>query len=207
MRRMILLALGLLAATGSHAGQTVIYRCTSADGALSLQSMPCPAGSRTEVRRLDADYAPPLLALPSPVPAVTTPAPVDPEPAVPAPAVAVPAQRPVLPLPALHHCQPRSGAAYYTDRLEDSVRCLPMRVTGLDGNPDTGAGQACEVQRDRCESVPEANACRAWGDYLSQSRERYASAPSRSSSETDVTSAQIAALLAASRCALAPQNP
>lgn len=206
MRGLILLGLGLLAAS-AHAGDTVIYRCTGSDGGVALQSMPCPAGSRSEVRRLSADYAPPVLNLPAPTPVpAASPTPVAaPEPA---PAPAAPALRAFLPLPALHHCQPRSGAAYYTDRLEDTVRCLPMRVTGLDGNPATGAGEACEVQRDRCQGVPEADACSAWGEYLSQSRERFANAPSRSSSETDTQSAQIAALLAASHCAGSPaQKP
>lgn len=198
--------LALLCCGSAAAGDTVIYRCTSSDGALALQSMPCPAGSRSEVRRLSADYAPPALNLPAPmpVPAIRSP----PAPA-PEPAPTAPAPRAVLPLPALHHCQPRSGPAYYTDRLEETIRCLPLRVTGLDGNPGSAAGDACEVQRDRCQSVPEADACHAWGVYLGQSRERFAGAPSRSSNQTDTASAQIAALLAASACAMAAgdQNP
>ena len=202
MQPLTLLLCALLLAGSTRAGETVIYRCTAADGSLSLQSMPCSAGQKSEIRRLSADYAPPVLP---PSPAATSPAPAPPAAAA-APATAEPTAP--LTLPTLHHCQPRSGAAYYTDRLEETVRCVPMRVTGLDGNPDTGAGQACEVQRDRCQSVPEANACLAWGDYLSQSRERYANAPSRSSSETDTQSAQIAALLARSACAqVRDQNP
>ena len=202
MQPLTLLLCALLLASSARAGETVIYRCTAADGSLSLQSMPCSADQKSEIRRLSADYAPPVLP---PSPAATSPAPAPPAAAA-APATAEPTAP--LTLPTLHHCQPRSGAAYYTDRLEETVRCVPMRVTGLDGNPDTGAGQACEVQRDRCQSVPEANACLAWGDYLSQSRERYANAPSRSSSETDTQSAQIAALLARSACAqVRDQNP
>ena len=202
MQPLTLLLCALLLAGSARAGETVIYRCTAADGSLSLQSMPCSADQKSEIRRLSADYAPPVLP---PSPAATSPAPAPPAAAA-APATAEPTAP--LTLPTLHHCQPRSGAAYYTDRLEETVRCVPMRVTGLDGNPDTGAGQACEVQRDRCQSVPEANACLAWGDYLSQSRERYANAPSRSSSETDTQSAQIAALLARSACAqVRDQNP
>lgn len=208
MQPLTLLLCGLLLAGSARAGETVIYRCTAADGSLSLQSMPCVAGQKSEIRRLSADYAPPVLPLPPaavPVPAAEA-APA----AVPAPAAGQVAAEPParLALPILHHCQPRSGAAYYTDRLEETVRCVPMRVTGLDGNPDTGAGQACEVQRDRCQNVPEADACSAWADYLAQSRQRFASAPSRSSSEADSQSAQIAALLAASHCAGGPaQKP
>ena len=206
MRPLTLLLCGLLLIGSARADETVIYRCTAADGSLSLQSMPCAAGQKSEVRRLSADYAPPSVQLPpasAPVPAPEAlPA------AVPAAAMQAPVDPPAhMALPILHHCQPRSGAAYYTDRLEETVRCVPMRVTGLDGNPDTGAGQACEVQRDRCQSVPEADACTAWADYLAQSRERFADAPSRSSAATDTQSAQIAALLARSACAQSTQNP
>lgn len=209
MQPLTLLLCTLLLAGSARAGETVIYRCTAADGRLSLQSMPCAAGQKSEIRRLSADYAPPVVP---PSPAATSPAPVaqTAAPATPAAAAAPATAEPTPPLalPTLHHCQPRSGAAYYTDRLEETVRCIPMRVTGLDGNPDTGAGQACEVQRDRCQSVPQADACSAWADYLVQSRQRFASAPSRSSSETDTQSAQIAALLARSACAqVRDQNP
>lgn len=206
MRAVSLALAGLLWSGSAGAGETVIYRCTAADGSIALQSMPCPAGSRSEVRRLSADYAPPALSLPpSPLPEpAPTPSPATPEhTAAPAASSTASGRAKPLPLPVLHHCQPRSGTAYYTDRLEETVRCVPLRVTGLDGNPATAAGQACEVQRDRCQSVAEADACHAWGLYLKQSQERFASAPSRSSSKADTQSAQIAALLAGSHCSQA----
>ena len=206
MRAVSLALAGLLWTGSAGAGETVIYRCTAADGSVALQSMPCPAGSRSEVRRLSADYAPPALSLPpSPLPEpAPTPSPATPEhTAAPAASSTASGRAKPLPLPVLHHCQPRSGTAYYTDRLEETVRCVPLRVTGLDGNPATAAGQACEVQRDRCQSVAEADACHAWGLYLKQSQERFASAPSRSSSKADTQSAQIAALLAGSHCSQA----
>lgn len=209
---MLAAGLALLPAPADAQAQTVIHRCTSTDGAVSLQSMPCPAGSQSQVRRLSADYAPP------PVPAYTSPARTSDAPpaASQAPAAAsdVPAaaqaavDRPVRPLPLLHQCRPRQGAAYYTDDLARSVRCLPLRVTGLDGNPATGAGQACEVQRDVCQPVDEEATCQAWADYLAQSRQAFATAPSRSSAATDTDSAQIALLIAGSACAgPATQNP
>ena len=206
--RAVSLALASLLWTGSAgAGETVIYRCTAGDGAVALQSMPCPAGSHSQVRRLSADYAPPALSLPPAAPAqpatAATTASAPETPAAPAASSSASRRAKPLPLPVLHHCQPRSGTAYYTDRLEETVRCVPMRVTGLDGNPATAAGQACEVQRDRCQSVPEADACHAWGLYLKQSQQRFASAPSRSSNQADTQSGQIAALLAGSHCSQA----
>lgn len=207
MRAVSLALAGLLWSGSAGAGETVIYRCTAADGSVALQSMPCPAGSRSEVRRLSADYAPPARSLPPSPLLQPAPSPAAPEhtaaPAAPAASSTASGRAKPLPLPALHHCQPRSGTAYYTDRLEETVRCVPLRVTGLDGNPATAAGQACEVQRDRCQSVAEADACHAWGLYLKQSQERFASAPSHSSSKADTQSAQIAALLAGSHCSQA----
>jgi hypothetical protein len=180
--------LGLLYAFSAPlAAQTVIYRCSGADGSLALQSMPCPKGSSQQVRTLSDDYAT------APVmPAADTPQAADTHlaPAAGSVVTAPPTQRPrtAVPLPALHHCRPRHGEAYFTDRLEDTVRCVPMRVSGLDGNPATGAGQVCS----------------GWNDYLVQSRQRWDSAPSRSSSERDTASTQIAAVLAASECAAQP---
>lgn len=215
MQRMSLLvllgcSLAWPAAGAATPAETVIHRCTAADGAVSLQSMPCPAGSQSQVRRLSADYAPPPVpAYVSPTPAIAAPPAASQAPAAPSPlqvesSTAVPQRR----LPLLHQCQPRQGAAYYTDDLARSVRCLPLRVTGLDGNPATGAGQACEVQRDACQPVAEEATCQAWSDYLAQSREAFANAPSRSSSARDTDSAQIALLIAGSACAgPAAQNP
>ncbi|MGN0864476.1 MAG: hypothetical protein ACI4N1_14310, partial [Stenotrophomonas koreensis] len=136
---------GLLWTGSAGAGETVIYRCTAADGSIALQSMPCPASSHSQVRRLSADYAPPALSLPPAAPAqpATTPSTAS-APETPAASSTASGRAKPLPLPALHHCQPRSGTAYYTDRLEETVRCVPLRVTGLDGNPATAAGQACE---------------------------------------------------------------
>ena len=194
--RCLVLALILALPCTALADETVIYRCTGADGSLSLQSMPCPKGSQQQVRRLSADYAPPPLVFP-----------VDNEPVRPSQEPLVERTTPAatetaspIALPALHRCQPRRGPAYLTDDLADSVRCLPLQVTGLDGNPATGAGEACEVQRDACAVVAATDTCPAWQDYLAQSRQRYADAPMRDNQASDVRSAQIAALLAASAC-------
>jgi hypothetical protein len=44
----------LLAAPAAHADEVVIYRCTDAAGALTVQNMPCPKGSRQQVKRMPA---------------------------------------------------------------------------------------------------------------------------------------------------------
>ena len=43
---------------------------------------------------------------------------------------------------------------------------MPLQATGLDGNPDTGAGTACEMVRDACERIPDDRLCEAWQQRL-----------------------------------------
>lgn len=190
----------LLALSAPTVPETVIYRCTGTDGSLALQSMPCPAGSKQQIRRISADYAPPQGTSSA---SMTTP----PEPH--AAPDNIPPRHAVRPLPLLHHCQSRRGAAYWTDNLEESIRCLPLSVHGLDGNPATGAGEACEIQRDQCEPVEAASACAGWQAFLEQSRQQFANRRLHDTQQEDRRSDGIAAVLTASACAdaLTPQKP
>ena len=54
-----------------------------------------------------------------------------------------------------------------------SPRCLPLRTVGLDGNPATGAGQACEVVRDTCARVADGAACEAWRRHAREAESRW----------------------------------
>ncbi|MGN7832563.1 DUF4124 domain-containing protein [Pseudoxanthomonas sp. 22568] len=158
----------LLAAPAAHADEVVIYRCTDAAGALTVQNMPCPKGSRQQVKRM------PALATVPMAPAASTPAAAPPatpaaapEPAVPAAATAPAESTPVataahLPPPNLFRCTTRDGGGYLTEDSEPASRCEPLQTIGLDGNPQGGAGQACEVVRDTCARVPDEGLCEAW---------------------------------------------
>lgn len=52
----LLILLGLLAGTPDalHAEEVVLFRCTDADGGLTVQSSPCPAGSTQRIQRFAA---------------------------------------------------------------------------------------------------------------------------------------------------------
>ena len=165
--RQLLLAtfLGAAIAPASRAGNVVIYRCTDASGALTLQNAPCPKGMKQEQRTLQGvntvpmapanSASPPTTAQTRPA-APTRPATQEPAPAVPA------ADAPRLPPPVLFQCTTYDKDTYVTEDSEPASRCVALRTTGLDGNPQGGAGQACEVVRDTCARVADGALCDAW---------------------------------------------
>lgn len=166
MKSVLICALLLLPAP-LLAAEIVFYRCTDASGALTVQNMPCPKGMQQSKKVMQAvdtpptPPAPPVAALPQLMPAAdnvtlsTAAAGAAPTPA------AVAARQPV-PLPALFQCRTREGDSYLSETGEPPSRCIAMRVTGLDGNPGTGAGEACEVVRDTCTPVAPALLCESW---------------------------------------------
>ena len=93
-RRLLLATfLGAAIAPASRAGDVVIYRCTDASGALTLQNAPCPKGMKQEQRTLQGvntvpmapanSASPPTTAQTRPA-APTRPATQEPAPAAPA---------------------------------------------------------------------------------------------------------------------------
>jgi len=171
--RLLSALLAWSAVAAAQAAEVVIYRCTDAGGALTLQNTPCPKGMKQEQRAMQgvntvpmapAATTPATATAPSPTAATTTPAaaagtaaPVS----GPEPASAVPDAR-RLPPPVLFQCTTYDKGRYVTEDDEPASRCMPLRTTGLDGNPQAGAGQACEVVRDTCARVPDGALCEAW---------------------------------------------
>ena len=78
-----------------------------------------------------------------------------------------------LPPPPIFRCTVYDGDSYLSEDEEAPPRCLPLRTVGLDGNPATGAGMACEVVRDRCARVPDGEACQAWRQQARQAQSRW----------------------------------
>ena len=204
---LLLTACFLLSAASPVAAQeTVFYKCTDAQGNVTVQNgTPCGAGMKQEIRRVGA--------LPTvPVPARRAP---EPEPAPPPPAygefvlVAGPnmARHPApeaaeLPLPpALFQCTTWDGNTYFGETATPDPRCAPLQVVGIDGRPDPGLGAACEVKHDDCAAVPEAQLCASWYRRLDEAefKLRYADDGSRRARQAafDV----VAAKIKASRCA------
>lgn len=163
-------------AAGASAGNGVIYRCTDAAGAVTLQNLePCPAGQRQQV--IQVEVPPPLPTfVPAPAPAPAT------EPAAAAPAAAGNAELPEPPAepeppPALYQCARWDGERYLTDDAVPATRCRPMATVGIGGLPGLGAGQACEQVEDVCEAVPEEVLCRAWENRMREAEFRWRVAP------------------------------
>lgn len=171
--RLIAFALLALSCCSAWAAQRVVmYRCTDANGAVIVQNdVPCPKGSKQVKRVIEAPSPAPVSATPAapaPVLAPIAPAPPPPAPVAPAPkpeaAPAIAAER--LPPPTVYRCLTYKKESYLSDTDIHGPRCVPLQATGLDGNPDTGAGAACEVVRDACERIPDDRLCEAWQQRL-----------------------------------------
>nr|WP_298132312.1 DUF4124 domain-containing protein [uncultured Pseudoxanthomonas sp.] len=156
----------------AHA-EVVIYRCTDASGALTLQNAPCPKGMKQEQRTMQGINTVPMApgqpgtATPTAAPAAaaapaasTTPTPTPTPPAADAATPSSEARR--LPPPVLFQCTTYDKGSYVTEDPIPASRCVTLRTVGLDGNPQSGAGQACEVVRDTCARVPDGALCDAW---------------------------------------------
>ncbi|MDH5821946.1 DUF4124 domain-containing protein [Luteimonas sp. RD2P54] len=183
MRRRLIAAAALLLAVPAAAQQAiVIYHCTDARGAVTVQNdTPCPAGTTQRTREIDPP--PPLPAYvpmappPAPAPSLLA-APVAPlvpgsadsgDPAV-AGALAIDLRS--LPAPPLQHCVAYDQTRYYTPDTEPRSRCQPMRTVGIGGLQGLGAGAACIRVTDSCEPVPEAALCEAWQARLDEAEFR-----------------------------------
>ncbi|MFC4726594.1 hypothetical protein [Coralloluteibacterium thermophilus] len=117
------LALLLLVAATAPAEEVRVYRCTAADGSLSVQNTPCPEGQREEVRAYARPQDPPLpppavlAEAPAPVAAATVP----PAPAVPATTVA----------PTLFECVRHDGSTYLDETGAGERRWVPLWALGV----------------------------------------------------------------------------
>lgn len=171
----LLAVLALLASAVSAQSATpvVIYRCTDAGGALTVQNdVPCPAGSRQERTVVEPPPPMPVYVPQSPTPAAAVPAAnaaaVAPQPQVhaperpdaPAPARIADAER--LPPPPIFRCHTPGNDRYVSEDDAPKSRCVPLQTVGINGDPNLGAGAACEWQYDRCERIPDGEACDGW---------------------------------------------
>lgn len=161
-----LAALAAAVLPAGAASQVVIYRCTDASGALTVQNdVPCPAGSRQE--RTVVEPPPPMPAyvpqavqdIAPPTPAAAAPG-VAERPQAPPPTALAPADR--LPPPPIYRCHTPGNGRYIHEASDPQPRCVPLRTVGIDGDPGLGAGAACEWQHDRCERIPDEEACEGW---------------------------------------------
>ena len=161
----------LLCAPLAIADEVVFYRCTDASGALTLQNMPCPKGEKQEKKVMQGVNSMPMAApastpRPAVAPHATVVAPTTPPTDAAAQPVVPEADR--LPPPVLFQCTTHDKDSYISEDPEPAPRCVLLRTTGLDGNPQSGAGEACEVVRDQCARVPDGALCDAWKKRLGE---------------------------------------
>lgn len=201
------LGLAVAAVPPLAARDVVIYRCTDANGAVTLQNgRPCAKGQREQRRVLEA---PALPATPpaSPVPAAVSP----PAPIAPMPRAA--AQRPEVvdealptiemgraPAPPAFACRTWDGQRYFGDTDRPAPRCAPLQAVGLDRRTPAAA-QACEMRLDSCEPVLDAARCEAWASRLRdvEARASFGDAAEAEAARTEL--GRIRTLLAGTVCA------
>ena len=168
--RYLLLSL-LMCAPVAWADEVVFYRCTDAAGALTLQNMPCPKGSKQEKKVMQGVNTVPMGTTATPAGPAPAPVGAAPSPSVPAsdppPEASTAEPAPVadkdrLPPPVLFQCTTYDTDSYITESDEPQSRCVALQTVGLDGNPQTGAGEACEMKRDQCARVADGALCEAW---------------------------------------------
>ncbi|QNP39631.1 DUF4124 domain-containing protein [Lysobacter solisilvae (ex Woo and Kim 2020)] len=191
----------LLATMGTASAQgVVIYRCTDASGALTIQNgTPCPKGSKQERRVMEAaptppaGYTPPLPA-PAPQPVVVpralrAPPVVPPPPAPPAAAEPAVADGDRLPPPWLYECRTYDDDRYFSDNGDPRPRCVTLTTTGLGGMIENGSNtSACEMKLDQCQRVPDGALCDGWRRRLrdAESALRYGASEDRAKAEAEV---------------------
>ena len=171
MRRFVLAFALLFAAHGVHAQETIFYKCTDANGSVSMQNgTPCAAGMKQEIKRIGEVRTVPVPAKKPVVVEAPEEAPQYGEfvmvrgPALkraPAPeAAALPAP------PALFQCRTWENNDYLGETATPEPTCVALQVTGIDGSAALGMGSACEMKYDTCTLVAAEQLCDAWYRHL-----------------------------------------
>ncbi len=194
---------------------STIYRCTAASGEVTIQNgTPCPAGSRQEIRQVDAlptrpppqatggpgvveepVYRPPpladfvLAAGPQDEP-ITGP----PRPDMPTPARIADADR--LPPPPIYRCETWDNDSYVSEDPEPKPRCVRLDTGGV--------GQACEKKYDICGRIGDRDACAGWKRRQREieSSWRHARGPDKPGLQEEF--ARVTTILTDSSCAMTP---
>ena len=184
--------LGLAPWLSSRAADSIVYRCTADDGAISLQDRPCPT-QQTEERR--------VMRRPTDAPATAS----TPRPAAPPASVEPPAVAPTEPVERrepqpLYECRRHDGSLYESQTGIPERRWVPLWVLGLDprapprlfgdvgrsppkaprsgpglstASPDPGRayGVGAWVE-DRCYRLPAAEVCTRRREQLARLGQR-----------------------------------
>jgi len=188
----------LIGGTAAAQDAVVIYRCTDAKGALTVQNdVPCPSGSRQQ-KRVMTDA--PTALTPAPTPTLSSPPPRAPSAAT-APVAAAPPRPDASAPPVLFECRTHDNGRYLHDGGAPPERCVPLRTTGLDGSA-SAVGSACEMVTDQCQRIADGALCDGWRERLreAESALRFGLAGNRAAAQTEVE--RIGRILRESTCGL-----
>ncbi len=105
------------------------------------------------------------------------------------------------PLPAIFQCQRTDGTQYLHELEPSPAHCELLNVTGLGGATPLNAA-SCEVVRDACEEIAEADRCGSWQQRFrnARGRERFAAPGNEGAAVAERERLQ--AVLSASNCAV-----
>ena len=167
----ILIALAPPSQARTHAASVVIYRCTAASGAVTLQNdAACPKGSRQQRQVIESP--PPMPAYRPPPAPVAVAQPVVERPPPDAAAIEVPstiADKDRLPPPALYQCNTYDNDSYLSETATPEPRCVRLDTTDLQGAAND-AGVACQMVTDQCQRVADDAACDGWKRRLRETQ-------------------------------------
>ena len=190
----------LLPASAALAQKVVMYRCTDATGALTVQNdVPCPKGSKQERRVIVSvptvaapprgSIAPPSPARPAPARAAasTNAAPV-PTSTFASPSTSAIADGDRLPPPVLFECRTYDNDRYLSDDGLPPQRCAPMGTTGIGGGSGPAAGEACQMVSDQCQRIADGALCENWKARLGevQAALRFGRRDNRANAQSEV---------------------
>ena len=196
---LLLLALSAIAAP-AHAQGVVIYRCTDASGALTIQNgTPCPKGSKQDRRVMETAPSSPMPPFAPPAPTPHAPKPVVAAPAHTPPVAPAPVQAPVdpeptvadsdrLPPPWLYECRTYNDDSYLSESGAPAPRCVTLTTTGLGGMIESPNTSACEMKTDQCQRIPDGALCDGWRKRLreGESALRFGVTEDRAKAEAEV---------------------
>ncbi|SEL55456.1 protein of unknown function [Pseudoxanthomonas sp. GM95] len=102
--------------------------------------------------------------------------------------------------PILFQCTTYDNGTYLTEQAEPQSRCAPLKTVGLDGNPFSGSGKACQVIHDVCARVPDQKLCGAWKKRLGETEVAYRYAKPENAAQNQAEYARVQRIVQDAGC-------